>query len=419
MTRIFRTCIICGEHANSREHVFPASLGGRTVNKGIYCASHNNSFSPMVAVLAEQMRIFNALMAVRHDRESSAKAFVYSGKDGKEVKIFDGAINRIAGPYSGETIQLSLSFGGPEGLKAIGYVALTFLAHCHPDLARLSGTTELKNVLTTSAENESVWWEKQAALQNSPVNPFVFGHTIALQEDASTGKITAIVSMFQSLHFAVQLGNGQIKKDHTTLVFVDPLAHSPPNDIQIQYVDRVLFVIQKPEPLQSSLIQMVQGGNTNQFQDLMTRIERWAFDNETRGNLQELNTLRGQSAQQIVYGTKAVVEQNFLRVYRLMKYIADDSKIKLSGKPHGAIITRLFYEAVACTQEDDSILTSFAADCLERSMVAVVGELANRLVRLELSRDDLFEVFSSGIGAAVVGNGMMEAISDRLYGAVA
>jgi hypothetical protein len=34
-----KTCIICGGRAGSGEHVFPAVLGGRRINNGIYCVT--------------------------------------------------------------------------------------------------------------------------------------------------------------------------------------------------------------------------------------------------------------------------------------------------------------------------------------------------------------------------------------------
>lgn len=46
---------MCGQAAGSGEHVFPAALGGRRINKKIYCTKHDNGYSSLVADLASQV----------------------------------------------------------------------------------------------------------------------------------------------------------------------------------------------------------------------------------------------------------------------------------------------------------------------------------------------------------------------------
>jgi hypothetical protein len=175
-----KDCIICGEPAGSKEHVFAAALGGRRINKGIYCAVHNNGFSPLANLLSTQLKTINALLGVRGDhataphkttivdepsrleialsggkaefarpiiewasaengiqgftgRFSSEKQFQEwkeaSRGEGLDVKIVSRGSWQEYHPSGGETI---LQFGGPEGLRAIGYVGQTFLAHHSP-----------------------------------------------------------------------------------------------------------------------------------------------------------------------------------------------------------------------------------------------------------------------------------------------
>jgi hypothetical protein len=65
-----KDCVICGKPAGSKEHVFPAALGGRRTNKGIYCGTHNNGYSPLAAALSAQLKAINALLGVRGDHAS-------------------------------------------------------------------------------------------------------------------------------------------------------------------------------------------------------------------------------------------------------------------------------------------------------------------------------------------------------------
>ncbi|HCS41387.1 MAG TPA: hypothetical protein DIW52_00960, partial [Pseudomonas sp.] len=70
-----RTCIICGEQAKSAEHIFPAALGGRRTNRGIYCADHNRQFGRLVTRLQRQLAMMNAALEIRPDREDKPKPF--------------------------------------------------------------------------------------------------------------------------------------------------------------------------------------------------------------------------------------------------------------------------------------------------------------------------------------------------------
>ena len=87
-----RTCIICGKRAGSREHTFPAVLGGRRTDKGIYCGTHNQAFSPLAAIIGDQLKTINALLAVRPDHRDHAEPLSYVSPEGKQLVIFNGTI---------------------------------------------------------------------------------------------------------------------------------------------------------------------------------------------------------------------------------------------------------------------------------------------------------------------------------------
>lgn len=179
-----KTCIVCGQAAGSGEHVFPAALGGRRVNSGIYCPKHDNSYSGLVGVIAGQLDVFNAYLGVRPDHSSQPKtAFGEHTLTGETVAISAKEI-RFANPRivsrtpvgEGEALKLSFpdhasakqfikkmeasehewtalskpstrqyitgavhhqrAFGGACGLGAIAYMTQTFFAQEFPALAR-------------------------------------------------------------------------------------------------------------------------------------------------------------------------------------------------------------------------------------------------------------------------------------------
>lgn len=114
-----RTCIICGGPANSREHIFPAALGGLRVNRGIYCEQHNNGFSDHANVLSRQFEVLNAQLGIR-DRDGQPRVARVTTRAGDEFIISGGQTRRVgAAPADATTgIEFVQTFGGPEGLAA-------------------------------------------------------------------------------------------------------------------------------------------------------------------------------------------------------------------------------------------------------------------------------------------------------------
>lgn len=179
-----KTCIVCGQAAGSGEHVFPAALGGRRVNSGIYCPKHDNRYSGLVNEIAGQLDFLNAYLGVRPDHSNQTKtAFAEHTLTGETVSISAKEI-RFTKPRiisrtpagEGEALQLSFpdhqsakqfikkmeasehewtllskpsahpyitgfvhhkrAFGGACGLGAIAYMTQTFFAQEFPEVAR-------------------------------------------------------------------------------------------------------------------------------------------------------------------------------------------------------------------------------------------------------------------------------------------
>lgn len=179
-----KTCIVCGKTAGSREHVFPAALGGRRTNSGIYCPEHDNSYSGLVNEIAGQLDFVNAYLGVRSDHSGQPKtAYAKHTLTGEiisisasEIKFTKPRVISHTQGGGGEALQLSfpsqqsakqfikemeakghamvlqskpslrpyitgavhhqLTFGGACGLGAIAYIAQTFFAQEFPEIAR-------------------------------------------------------------------------------------------------------------------------------------------------------------------------------------------------------------------------------------------------------------------------------------------
>ncbi|MHB8252153.1 MAG: hypothetical protein ACYDEV_00280 [Acidiferrobacter sp.] len=204
-----KTCIMCSALTGTREHIFPAALGGRRTNKGIYCGQHNNQLGPLATTLSGQLRAINALLGVQPDHGNETVPLIANNPvDGhdyavtgqktenmeplivKDVALPDGsravearfsseqqlqdwlATQRATGSQArpigprtegftvfAEPYRARLTLGGSDGLKAVAYVALTFLAHHFPAIARQPNTEDFKNfVLGVCDAPQPVWW---------------------------------------------------------------------------------------------------------------------------------------------------------------------------------------------------------------------------------------------------------------------
>ena len=401
-----KTCIICGRRAGSHEHTFPAGLGGRRTNRGIYCGPHNQGFSHLAKIIAQQLKSINALLAVRPDHKDSAEPFDYTSPEGERLVIFDGVVKRAipGAAHSDRSLYVQLKLGGPDGLQSIAYIAITFFAHHFQDYARHSGLDAIKKFLLGNEDNAFVWWESPRALATLPQNPFPFGHTIVLMTSATMQDATAFVSLFQSLHFGIHLGRLSRQTDKSVVVFIDPQADKAPGDIEEHKDDAVLIPLVKPDPMHAHLETNIRDGVVqNSLQELLNKIQRWKFEKDIAPALIRLNAARGLPPDRLVGEIITIVDEQTSRVYRLMNYVASEFIATHKDNP---AIQPVLHHLKAMIERDaakPSALTPAAEDCAIRCVLALVKDLSNRLAQRDITMDDLWEVFSSGYGAGIVG----------------
>lgn len=277
-----KTCIICGGPAGSGEHTFPAAFGGRRTNKGIYCTKHNNEFGRHVAALLESMDIINAKLGVIPDRHDEVRPAPATAQDDERFLITKGSAN-IAPPLhldmtpelvgketqrrfanteqarqwaeqqerSGYTVTLSKpsevktefvarplkavrTFGGEPFMRAVVYLAVTFLAHAFPDLARSQSLASVRDLIENDGPvGERVWWELPEVVAQRSSIPFSMGHSVVIAPDRTGRRVVALISFYGALHFGVNLaeltGADSLVERFTT--HIDPMARRPPNDI--------------------------------------------------------------------------------------------------------------------------------------------------------------------------------------------
>jgi hypothetical protein len=413
-----RTCIICGVAANSGEHIFPAALGGRRVNRGIYCGTHNNGFSGLANVLAQQLSVVNALLGVRPDHADRARVLNVTTPDGDDLIISAGSMTRASTSSvdRDERMHLQLVLGGPDGLPAIGYVAMTFFAHYFQDEARQAGLNPVKAFVQGHGENTFVWWESDATTYNLPANPFEFGHTIILTTSAATGEAKAVISLFQTLTFGIALGYVEGAMDRTVVVFIDPHADHPPADTQQRISDTVELAVQRPDPMYAHLEQMVrEGRGQGQLQDLFAKIEQWKFRTEMASVLDRLNAAATLPIRERLREIQRIVEEQAARIYRLMNFVVKDFRNQAAGQDHVELVLAVLSAQVKLNDARDS-LSEEAEIPFARAVAAFIAELNAKLTQGAIDMDYLWLLFSGGPGAHIIAQTMFEPIMSLMRG---
>jgi hypothetical protein len=249
-------CIYCGAETGSREHIFPAGLGGRRMNKGILCDACNQGFSPLDAALSQQLNFINGLIGVRPDRasgpaparvEHNGQALTIDhagtpaiaaprivadepGSDGKRLVTVEFGnekqvqewieknraagtavqkLQRSTGRRFVETIPLEWSFGGDSTFREIARVALNFLAHRWPHTARDPALKSFKNFVLGKAvlsdgDPRIVWYAADDAFA-LPEPAFPFGHQVLLVQSVS-GEVYSRIRFFATFDVWVWFG---------------------------------------------------------------------------------------------------------------------------------------------------------------------------------------------------------------------
>ncbi len=451
-----KTCIICGKAAGSREHIFPASLGGRRTNKGIYCGDHNNAYAGLAGIITEQLSIFNALLGVVGDHSNKATSVVVkdsvSGQNlnlskshieftdpqeiykevkddktkiimgfrnekeaenwileqkskGIDVKI-DGKAQKMRKHVG--AVQKNIKFGGTtEGMRAVAYIAQTFLAHCFPDIARESWLDEIKNYTLNNVGSDLIWWDFDPP-DNLPPNSFPLGHRVIVGQDQDRNSVFARISFFSTLNFSILFGSIPVKKSCVVITDIDPLAKAPPDDITCSRLDIALGTVVKSDNLSANLANAIQTGKAQALiQELLKRITDFELDSAAGTIMKKV----GDSAtlpdtDRDLLFSKIVFEEA-QRVINLMQYVANDIDQRAANEMERHM-AKFLKMAVRLEPSASNGLSAEAALSLEIASKALVKQLSEDCVAGILDRDRLSMLIGGGPGAAVVGKALLD-----------
>lgn len=426
-----KDCIICGGATGSREHVFPSALGGRREDKKIYCSDHNQWMGPHVSVLQAQLAAINAMLEVQPDR-GDVRSYVFDAVDGGRYAIrgadispapdFDVILDgyelgkprdltmapsdipklRARAKERGLTLDIlekaapSVAFraggytvplmqGGDDAMRAVAYLALTFVAHFWPHLARAPGLKPVKDMLRggpvyrgadrlvdTVPARGFVAWSPALVAPPELVHPTGLGHTIVLCVHA--GQVLAYVSLLDLQCWTIRLGEAVPElTDRTVVVHVDPLKTRYGDDWVIQVFDRALIDgCVDPEYLGQAVLESdrMQRQISTVMQRVIDRRDRLEAE-QARSELNAALCLPSPAREAAIY---AFVAQRGQRLVNLICMFAEH------GDPTTPIGALVHAGAVKATRPDQSS-TDGLNDAARRVLDQVVTQLCETLVK--------------------------------------
>ncbi|HPQ71949.1 MAG TPA: HNH endonuclease [bacterium] len=460
-----KDCIYCGDDVGSREHTFPAALGGRRMNKGILCKNCNNSFSNLDNLLAQQLAIFNGLIGVRHDRAEKPKPFYIESKYGPitidnagtpvmaEPKIIsdqerpDGgrlmtvrfgseqqvrqwyARQRDAGykvkrinssegrRFLDEPLPVSWKFGGTDAFREIGRIALNFLAYYMPDLARRAELKPFKEfVLGKSLLQKDkltpVWFSPPTAFI-LPDSRFSFGHqVIILSDDIST---FARVRLFSSLDFFVCFGQLLGAPSAAVVFDIDPLAENPPNDLVMTELLRSEFPTVKTLPMCSNKDYVELLGT--QLKSLMGRIGDRQWMISTQSLLRDLNATRGLSSRMRKARVAELLEPQSTRILNLARYVLKKRQQAVEDEP-SRMLAEITEAILASDPESEDGLSSVARAVLAYLQLGLSRAVAKELETCPLTDEKLRTLLEGNEGIDIVSKQLHQIVILSLKGKI-
>ncbi len=438
-----KTCLVCGKKAGSAEHIFPAALGGRRTNRGIYCTLHNNGYGPLAEELTCQLEVFNAQLGVVQDHSKRVRpaAFtevstghridvtdqtaVFGGPDtiapGEHTLAFssleqarDWAARQarkgmkvefigqgVTDTYLPGVLHAQITLGGPAGLRAIGYIGQTFLAHAFADIARQPSLKPFIDHTYQGGDDPLVWWDHDPPPQIL-TSHFPFGHRIVVGVDAAQGVAYGRVSLFSSLHFAMIFGPAVGLADQIRIFDIDPLALKAPVDLQETVPAQAWPAPTRPLDMASEMTREITSGRAlERITGLFARIqdrERELAAAALHAQITQLGEIAAHERRErlfdLVWGERQ-------RVLGMLRRVADE----LSESEVAVGLLRLGLDPATLVASDPAAsdgLTEGARGALLRASVALSEQMAADMAGEGLTAARLKHWISSGEAHAVV-----------------
>ena len=457
-----KTCIICNNTANSREHIFPAAFGGRVVNKSIYCSAHNGAFSRHVVSLDKELDILNSAIGVIPDRKNSIKEtrlkdsaseeYVYtkdymklaspsaldmapnSGAEQMQLRFADHmqaqkwmdeqkkrgyefkntSYGKVTKTMFVEPMKKTMDLGNDKFMLGVLYIALTFLAHHYPHIARAKELQSVKDILNNDEDTKDiVFWENSDKLDLFGENPFEFGHIIAIGKMKDSNKIGAIVSFFGRISFAVNLAepNSDILNEFQTIVsFINPLEKDVKKSIVTQKLDLQINLSNKEES-KKYLNRLRSGEIKNPINEILSLATTKVLNQDIENIYTKLQSIEISSPTSYALVVEILSEYE-QRILNLITYTIDDfCEFSVDLDENFKIALK---QLIKEDENGNKGLNELSFHFLELVKQNIAYEVHNSMLSDSLTTEFLVELFAKEKGVYVVMNSVFMLMEGKI-----
>jgi hypothetical protein len=138
--------------------------------------------------------------------------------EGRELEITDWRREPL---YFATPLRFNVAFGGDESFRAAGRVALNFLAHKFPDLARHDGVRPFKEYVLGRTRNLHVFFDYDDRYHaDLPMAPLT--HRVMVGVNAARSAAFGHVSLFGLVELSVLFGTIPVRSTATFAFDIDP-----------------------------------------------------------------------------------------------------------------------------------------------------------------------------------------------------
>lgn len=441
-------CIMCDKPAGSREHVFPAAFGGRRMNKGIYCDEHNRGLGHHVAELLKVLGYFNASLGVRSDHYDEPKPHVLGLPEGQRYQLLLDNIEVAPPPPLSQTPELigkkttlafssvsqkdrwmteqrkkgyqflsaevgearteyfstplhqHFEFGSEPFRAAVAYVALTLLAHHYPDLVRDDSLSSIRRcVLAEEPVGDRVWWVDPSRISIPADSSFQNAHSVMIDISRNGGNVTGVVSFFNHLCLAVDLGVVTPGTAQRLTILIDPLAQRPGRNKDVLEIrdDEPLDVPSLAEG-RAYLQQVVSKQRPNPVQEILTELRDKHMRVLVHSLLPRLMAASETNSAERLHLVRTIVDEQGQRILNLLTHGIEMMLKELSGLP--ASTQAALKEAIVEDASTKHGLADKSMGYLTLAKAAVTAELIRLLSAGSLDEEALTLLFGDGLGIA-------------------
>ncbi|MBC9179482.1 hypothetical protein [Pseudoroseomonas ludipueritiae] len=461
-----KTCIICGEKAGSREHVFPAALGGRRTDKGIYCPEHNLAYSGLANVIKTQLAVFNARLGVVGDhadlpthvvvtdvasglplelsiagsnfaspREVSSEFVdgeirkVISFRSHKEAEVWTAEMRKkgfkvsVRSVGEKQTYFLGATRGGfmlgdAEGMRAVAYIAQTFFAQAYPEVIRRPEFQTLKDYTLDGQGSGFVGWDIDPPLTLAPIG-FPFGHRVIVGHSGVNGVAYARLSFFSTLNFVVFLGRSKTERCSSVLTDINPLERRPPRDIEVQRLNEAVGAVPFPDAPMPTLQELGgKGALLAQVQGLFRQIDDFVADEAVAKIMARVDDAGALGDDKRLALCQDIFSDEGQRVLLLMDMASNHAKEQAAVQTLELELRALAVFLEQRVQRDPEAANGLSAEAT-RSLAVAQEALARQMSEDwksgTLGRARMRALLIDGTGAYIVGNAIFKAGENEYF----